>query len=198
LLAGLALAAIGQGLALGFFGPESHTYPADVLPPGDFTAGSVVAGWLQLLAPVAAIVLVLLVRWLLRASRYGLALRAIAENPRAARLLGIDVERLIAQTFFLSSALGGVAGTLFALSVNSAAVGMDQPVELRGLAIIILGGMGSVPGAIVGGFALALIEVFSGPMVGVQYRDAIPFAVLFLVLALRPSGLLGRHALRAA
>ena len=94
-------------------------------------------------------------------------------------------------------ALGGVAGTLYALSVNSVAVGMDQQVELRGLAIIVLGGMGSVPGAVVGGFAMALVAVFGGSVVGAPYRDAMAFVVLFLVLVLRPGGIFGRHSLWA-
>jgi branched-chain amino acid transport system permease protein len=197
LIAGLALAAIVQGLAVGFFGPDAHTFPTGTIPSGAFTVGSVAVGWLQLLTAALAIVLLLLLRWLTQASRYGRALRAIAESPRVARLLGIDVERVIAQTFFLASALGGVAGTLYALSVNSVAVGMDQQVELRGLAIIVLGGMGSVPGAVVGGFAMALVAVFGGSVVGAPYRDAMAFVVLFLVLVLRPGGIFGRHSLWA-
>jgi branched-chain amino acid transport system permease protein len=87
---------------------------------------------------------------------------------------------------------------LYGLSFNSAVFSMGEPVELRGLAIIILGGMGSIPGAVIGGFALALVEVFSVSFLASQYRDAIAFAVLFLVLVLRPAGLLGRRAVREA
>jgi branched-chain amino acid transport system permease protein len=198
LISSLAVATILQGLAFGFFGADVHTYPPSALSSGVVTLGSVVIGWVQLLVLALAVVLMLLVRWLIRATRYGRAVRAIAENPRAARLLGIHVERAIGQTFFLASALGGVAGVLYGLTFNSAVFSMGEPVELRGLAIIILGGMGSIPGAVVGGFALALVEVFSVAFLASQYRDAIAFAVLFLVLVLRPTGLFGRLRVREA
>lgn len=198
LISSLAMATILQGLAFGFFGADVHTYPATTLSSGVFTLGSVVIGWVQLLVLIVAVALMLLLRWLIEATRYGRAVRAIAENPRAAQILGINVERAIGQTFFLASALGGVAGVLYGLTFNSAVFSMGEPVELRGLAIIILGGMGSIPGAVIGGFALALVEVFSVSFLASQYRDAIAFAVLFLVLVLRPTGLLGRYRLREA
>jgi branched-chain amino acid transport system permease protein len=87
---------------------------------------------------------------------------------------------------------------LYGLSFNSAVFSMGGPIELRGLAIIILGGMGSIPGAVLGGFLLALVEVFSVSFLASQYRDAVAFAVLFLVLAVWPTGLFGRRALREA
>lgn len=198
LISSLAMATILEGLALGFFGADVQTYPPLALTSGVVRLGPIVANWLQLLVLVVAIVLMGLLQWLIRATRYGRAVRAIAENPLAARLLGVNVEVTIAQTFFLASALGGVAGVLYGLSFNSAVFNMGEPIELRGLAIIILGGMGSIPGAVVGGFALALVEVFSVSFLASQYRDAIAFAVLFLVLVLRPNGLFGRRAVREA
>jgi branched-chain amino acid transport system permease protein len=123
----------------------------------------------------------------------GRALRAVAENPRAARLLGIDVDRVVTRTVVASSALGGLAGILFGLALSdiSPYIGRDQ-MELRGLAVIVLGGMGSITGTAVGGYALGLVEVVALLVFGTNVRAGVAFAVLFGVLVLRPQGLMGR------
>src|SRR5438128_1118806 len=136
--------------------------------------------------------------FLLARTRLGRRIRAVAESPRAARILGVNVDRTIALAFFISSALGGAAGVLFGLAFNSISPDVGRSVELKGLAVIILGGMGSVPGAVIAGFALGLIEVFTVANLGSSFRDAVSFAVLFLVLLVRPSGLLGKAAIREA
>ena len=126
-------------------------------------------------------------------------MRAVAENERAARVLGIDVERTIVLSFAIASALGGAAGVLYGLAFNSISPDMGGSIELRGLAVIIVGGMGSIPGAVLGGFLLGLVEVMSVAITGQSsYRDAIAFAALFLVLLIRPSGILGTRAAREA
>jgi len=124
----------------------------------------------------------------------GRAVRAVAENPRAARLLGISVDRVIALTLVASSALAALSGILFGLALNdiSPYIGRDQ-VELRGLAVIVLGGMGSIPGTFVGGFALGLLESIAILTLGTDVR-AVGFIALFVMLILRPEGLMGRRA----
>jgi branched-chain amino acid transport system permease protein len=124
----------------------------------------------------------------------GRAVRAVAENPRAAQLLGVNVDRVITITLVASSALAALAGILFALALNdiSPYIGRDQ-VELRGLAVIVLGGMGSIPGTFIGGFTLGLLESITILTLGTDVR-AVGFVALFVMLILRPSGLLGRPA----
>jgi branched-chain amino acid transport system permease protein len=131
-------------------------------------------------------------------TRLGREVRAVAESVRAARVLGIDVDRVISASFFISSALGGAAGVLFGLAFNSVSPDMGRSVELKGLAVIILGGMGSMPGAVIAGFALGLTEVFVVAGFGSSWRDAVSFAGLFLILVLRPRGLLGPASVREA
>jgi branched-chain amino acid transport system permease protein len=123
----------------------------------------------------------------------GRAVRAVAENPRAARLLGIDVDRVILVTLVVSSALAGLAGILFGLSLNdiSPYIGRDQ-VELRGLAVIVLGGMGSMVGTAIGGYALGLLEAIA-ILTAPEYVRAVGFIALFVMLCVRPEGLLGRR-----
>jgi branched-chain amino acid transport system permease protein len=173
-------------------GANSVKFPTGTVPnPVWHLAGLTLEGT-QVAIFLLSILLMLLLGYVIRFTQVGRALRAIAENPRAARLLGINVDRLFALTLVISSALGGVAGILFgiALSDISPYIGRDQ-VELRGLAVIVLGGMGSIPGAVVGGYLLGIIEVLVIVFGYTNLRAGVAFAALFLVLVLRPQGLFG-------
>jgi branched-chain amino acid transport system permease protein len=146
----------------------------------------------------SAIVLMLGLSWVLRASTLGRRIRAVAEDRVAAALLGVDLERTIAATFFIASGLGGAAGVLTGLEYNSVTLDMGSPIELKGLAVIILGGMGSVTGAVVGGFILGAVETLAIAYGASAWRDAIVFGVMFVLLVARPTGLFGKRALRQA
>jgi branched-chain amino acid transport system permease protein len=146
----------------------------------------------------SAIALMLGLSWVLRASTLGRRIRAVAEDRIAAALLGVDLERTIAATFFIASGLGGAAGVLTGLEYNSVTLDMGSPIELKGLAVIILGGMGSVTGAVVGGFILGAVETLAVAYGLSPWRDAIVFGVMFVLLVARPTGLFGKRALRQA
>ncbi|MDQ6617581.1 MAG: branched-chain amino acid ABC transporter permease [Actinomycetota bacterium] len=143
---------------------------------------------------IITVALVAVLAWVMVKTPAGRAVRAVAENPRAARLLGVNVDRVITLTLVVSSALAALAGILFALALNdiSPYMGRDQ-VELRGLAVIVLGGMGSIPGTFIGGFTLGLLESLTILILGTDVR-AVGFIALFVMLILRPTGLLGRPA----
>ncbi|HME91842.1 MAG TPA: branched-chain amino acid ABC transporter permease [Myxococcaceae bacterium] len=198
LITSIAVATLFEAIALQLFGPDTSRFPFGTFPERRLQVGAAVVSTLQLGIVAISVVLMVILTYLLRRTRLGRQIRAVAESPRAARILGIDVDRVIAASFFISSALGGAAGVLFALAFNSLSPDVGRSVELKGLAVIILGGMGSVPGAVLAGFAIGLIEVFTVAYLGSSYRDAVSFAVLFSVLLIRPRGLLGRAALREA
>ncbi|HXM17637.1 MAG TPA: branched-chain amino acid ABC transporter permease [Candidatus Tumulicola sp.] len=198
LISSIAVGMIYVSAANGLFGPDMRRFPADVVQTRSFAIGPATVTDLQLIIVAVCIALMLGLQFLLKRTRLGAAIRAVAENPRAAQLLGIDLEGVIAQTFFIASALGAVAGILFGLNFNAVSPQMGESVELKGLAIIILGGMGSIPGSVLGGYLIGLSEVFSVALLSSGYRDAIVFAILFVVLVVRPGGLLGRRTLRAA
>jgi branched-chain amino acid transport system permease protein len=168
------------------------------VPTRTLKIGDAVVSELQIVIIAIALFMLVGLTWLLRRTRLGRRIRAVAENPKAARVLGVDVDRIISASFFVSSALGAAAGILFGLAFNNVAPDMGRSVELKGLAVIVLGGMGSMPGAALAGLALGLLEVFTVAWVGSSYRDVVAFGVLFLVLVLRPRGLLGSAALREA
>ncbi len=198
LISSLAMATVFEAIALQIFGPDISRFPQGTFSDRMVQIGGAQASLLQLCIVGISVVLMALLTLLLTRTRLGRRIRAVAESPRAARILGVDVDRTIAMAFFLSSALGGAAGVLFGLAFNSISPDVGRSVELKGLAVIILGGMGSVPGAVIAGFALGLIEVFTVAHIGSSFRDAVSFAVLFLVLIARPHGLFGRAAAREA
>ena len=199
LISSLAMATVFEAAALLLWGPNVTRFPFGTLPQGKpIPVLGVEVSRLQLTTVGVAILLFLVLTWLVQGTRLGREVRAVAESPRAARILGVNVDRAIGASFFISSALGGAAGVLFGLAYNAIAPDMGRSVELKGLAVIILGGMGSMPGAVIAGFALGLSEVFVVAHLGASWRDAVSFAGLFLILVLRPRGLLGQAALREA
>lgn len=199
LISSIAMAIIFESAALGIFGARTVRFPANTMATHVWCLGGVVITSLQIyIVLVVGFLMVGLTQFLKRA-RVGKAIRAVAENERAARLLGINVDGIIAFTFFISSALGGAAGILFGLYFDAMSPDMGRSIELKGLAVIVLGGMGSIPGAILGGLAFGLSEVLTVALTGSSnLRDAVAFTVLFAILLLRPSGLLGRARIREA
>jgi len=198
LISSIALATILEAVVSQVFGPDVERFPHGTVPTRTLQVGGAVVSELQIVIIAIAAAMLLGLTWLLRRTRLGRRIRAVAESPKAARVLGVDVDRVIAASFFLSSALGAAAGVLFGLAFNNVAPDMGRSVELKGLAVIVLGGMGSMPGAALAGLALGLLEVLTVATIGSSYRDAVAFGVLFLVLVLRPRGLLGSAALREA
>ena len=198
LISSIALATILEAAVSQIFGPDVERFPHGTVPTRTLQVGGAVVSELQIVIIAIAAAMLLGLTWLLRRTRLGRRIRAVAESPKAARVLGVDVDRVIAASFFLSSALGAAAGVLFGLAFNNVAPDMGRSVELKGLAVIVLGGMGSMPGAALAGLALGLLEVLTVATIGSSYRDAVAFGVLFLVLVLRPRGLLGSAALREA
>ena len=198
MITSIAVATMLQALAQGYWGSSDQRFPFGSYPDGIYIFGDVYILQLQIIILVVSLVLMIGLTMMLKYLPIGKAIRAVAESQRTARLLGINVERVISQTFFISSALGGAAGILYGLLFSfSPTVGNN--LELKGLSVIILGGMGSIVGAVIGGFLLGLIEVATISMTdSSSYRDAVAFTLLFLILLARPQGLLGRKRAREA
>jgi len=179
------------------FGAEIYSYPANPFGrlPAAANFGSEAAPipvrTVQVIIFGVSMVVLLLLTYFIHGTRTGKALRAVAEDPVTARLLGINTDRLIVLTFFVSSVLGGLAGSLVGLSVSIAGPYFGIAFGLKGLAVIVLGGLGSIPGTVLGGLLIGLAESFV-PSQHVAYRDAVPFALLFVILLVRPYGLLGQ------
>src|SRR5581483_379304 len=177
MIATIGAATCLTSLAEGYFGAENLRFPAQTLPVETVSLAGVSITELELGIILLALALMALLLWGLKQSRLGRALRAVAESPRAAALLGV---------------------VLIALYSNSVFPHMGQPMLHKGIAVVILGGMGDVRGALLGGFFLGFAEVFSVAYIGSTMRDAVAFGLLFAILLLRPQGLFGRAAQRRA
>jgi branched-chain amino acid transport system permease protein len=199
LISTIGVSLIFQNVALAGFGPDSYGFPFGAFPTGSLTIGDAVVQPVQVFIVGLALLLMIALTLLLRMTRLGQAIRAVAANRLAAQLLGVNVQRTIAITFFLASALGALAGILYSLNLTDVvAFDMGNQIQLRGLAIIVVGGMDSMPGVLLGSLFLATSETIGIVEIGSSYSDAIAFGLLFLMLIVRPSGLLGRRGLRAA
>jgi branched-subunit amino acid ABC-type transport system permease component len=136
-----------------------------------------------------------LLYWALNRTRFGLGIRAVIDHRRAAEIVGLPVKRLLMLAFVLASAIGGLAGFLIAAADHQITPMFGMWATTKGLIAMMLGGLGSVPGAILGGLALGVIEAHAQALAGPQVRDLIAWGLLFAVLALWPGGLLGARRL---
>ncbi len=156
-----------------------------------FTWGGLAVVELRLYVLVVSLLLIAALTLFIKRTRLGKAVRAVAQNRQAAVLMGVDVDRVSAIVFALGSVLGVAAGaSVGALFAIAPVVG--EGLVIKGFAILILGGLGSIPGAIVGGFVLGVAETLGAGLVSSAYKDVIAFLVMILVLLFRPEGLLGR------
>ena len=174
-------------------GADSKNYP-NPLPPIQFALGSAVLRLREILIWVIAILLMLGLHLFVQRSKMGKAMRATAQDPEAARMMGVEVDRIIVIAFFLGSALAGASGLIFGLYYNFTSFIIGFTAGLRAFTAAVLGGIGNVPGAMLGGVIIGLIEAMGGQFIATAWTDVIIFSILVLVLVFRPAGLLGRVA----
>ena len=142
----------------------------------------------------AAILMMLGLAYLVSRTRLGRAMRAVALDREAAAMMGVDVDRVIVMTFFIGSALAGAGGVLTGLVFTRVWHTMGFTAGLKGFSSAVIGGIGNIPGAMLGGMLIGLLEAFAAGFISSTFRDVIVFAVLILFLLIRPSGLLGATA----
>jgi branched-chain amino acid transport system permease protein len=159
----------------------------------NFKLGSVILDYTQIGLIVSSLLLVFGVHLLVTKTWVGRAMRATSEDLDAARMMGVEVDNVIRNTFFLGSALGGVAGVMNGLYYLSIRFDMGWVMGLKGFTAAIIGGLGNVYGAMFGGYIVAAVEVLVVALIpeGSRYKDVFVFLLLILVLVFRPSGLLG-------
>ncbi|MEB3309173.1 MAG: branched-chain amino acid ABC transporter permease [Snowella sp.] len=179
-------------------GAESYTFPSNTYGnlPAAINFGSpdkpIPIRTVQIIIFFVCAAILSLLTYFINASRFGKAMRAVAEDQVTASLLGINTNLFIVATFFVSSFLAGVAGTLVGSSVSISGPYFGITFGLKGLAVIVLGGLGSIPGAVLGGLMIGLTEAFV-PADYSAYKDAVAFSILLIMLLVKPEGLLGRR-----
>jgi branched-chain amino acid transport system permease protein len=180
-----------------FVGAESYNFPADIYGslPAAINFGTIdkpiTIRTVQIVIFGVSAVILTILTYAINFTKLGKAMKAVAENATTASLLGINTDFFIVLTFFVSGFLGGFAGTLVGSSVSIAGPYFGIGFGLKGLSVIVLGGLGNISGAVVGGLVLGLAESFV-PADLSAYKEAVAFALLFIVLLIRPQGLLGK------
>jgi branched-chain amino acid transport system permease protein len=191
------ITAIGMALLLEYgvqllFGSTPRNFPA-VFPVTQFHLGALTVSSNQLIVIAVTAVLLIALHWIVNRTRLGAAMRAVSLNPRAAQLVGINLNTVVTFTFALGSALAGAGGVLYAMNYPSIDPFMGVMPGLKAFVAAILGGIGSLPGAALGALILGAAETFVGGSAYSTYKDAIAFGLLILIMLFRPSGLLGRY-----
>jgi branched-chain amino acid transport system permease protein len=192
------ITAIGVSLFLEYagqlgFGAEPRTFPA-LFPQRDFALGGLAISSNQLLVIGVAAALLVALQAIVHRTRIGTAMRALSLNPVAAQLMGINTDVVISFTFGLGSALAGAGGVLYAMNYPSIDPLMGVMPGLKAFVAAVLGGIGNIRGAALGGLILGLAETFVAGSPWSTYKDAVVFGILIVILLFRPAGLLGRLA----
>lgn len=188
--ANLVVLSIAQSIS----NTEVMRFPFGTFPIVVFKFAGLRVSMLQVVMAVIAVFLVVFLSYYLFRTNYGRQVRAVAGNERAAVLSGVNPNVIYFQTFFLSGALAGAAGVLIGLAFNSIHFLMGDPFLLFGFVVIVLGGLGSIPGALIGGLLLGMIQTLSVAFLPTGLTDTIVFTLLFLILVIRPNGLFGKTA----
>ncbi|MBP1044163.1 branched-chain amino acid ABC transporter permease [Vagococcus sp. BWB3-3] len=195
LITAIGVSFLIQNLMVYFVGPEVRAFP-QAIKPKNYDLGLFEISNIQVIILVTTIVLMVLLQFIVKGTKMGKAMRAVSVDPDAAKLMGINVDRTISFTFAIGSALAAAAGVLIGLYYNSIDPLMGVTPGLKAFVAAVFGGIGIIPGAALGGFAIGVIETFisGSPIEGMaQYKDAIVYGILIVILLIKPAGLLGKN-----
>src|SRR5215472_14944451 len=172
------------------WGPQAQRFP-QLLPNWRWTIGGAEVTFKQVVLFAVALILMISLSHLVKRTTLGKAMRATAQDADAARMMGIDVDRVVVLTFFLGSALAGAGSLFFGLYYGFTGYYIGYTTGLRAFTSAVLGGIGSIPGAVLGGIFIGLTQSLGGQLIGVKWTDVIIFSILIVVMVFRPNGLLG-------
>ena len=169
----------------------ADTKSMDTLVPGNVTFGPVTVSYTAILTIIVAVIAMVALTLLVQKTKLGKAMRAVSEDMGAAQLMGISLNRTISFTFAVGSALAGIGSVLYLCAYSQASPTMGSMLGLKAFVAAVLGGIGSIPGAMVGGFAIGLLEALVAAVGLSVWKDAVVFAILIVVLLVKPSGIMG-------
>jgi branched-chain amino acid transport system permease protein len=175
------------------WGPQTQRFP-QLLPNWRWNVGQAEITFKQVVLCVTGLVLMLALNYVVQKTTLGKAMRATAQDADAAKMMGVDVDRVIVLTFFLGSALAGAGSLFFGLYYGFTGYYIGYTTGLRAFTSAVLGGIGNIPGAVLGGLLIGLIQSLGGQFLEVKWTDVIIFSILIVVMVFRPAGLLGSQA----
>jgi branched-chain amino acid transport system permease protein len=192
LITAIGVSLLLENLGMVLFGARPRAFP-EIIPSRRVAMGSIVIGSHQLLVLAVSLALMALLQLVVHRTKAGKAMRAVSFSTDAARLMGIATDRIIAFTFAIGSALAAAAGVLVGLYLPRVDPLMGLIPGIKAFVAAVLGGIGNIPGAMVGGLVMGIAETMVVAYLAPTYRDAIAFALLILILLFKPSGLLGKR-----
>ncbi|MBS7791653.1 branched-chain amino acid ABC transporter permease [Roseococcus sp. SDR] len=194
LVSSLGFLILFENLVLVRWGSDARAIPS---PFGDanWRIGDVVIGLPQLFGLILSISLVFGLQALLKRTKLGRGIRSLAENAETATMLGVEVDRVAPRLFLLAGLFCALAGVLFSLSYQLVSPYMGDQVALKGLSAMVLGGMGNIWGAVIGGLVIGLVEIFAVGALSADHVNVVVFGILLLSLIIKPTGLFGDPAL---
>ncbi|HHY11812.1 MAG TPA: branched-chain amino acid ABC transporter permease [Firmicutes bacterium] len=190
LISAIGMSIFLRNLTLAVMGPQTRAFPVP-FEVRHFSIGRLRINSFDVLILVTSVGLMIGLHFLVQKAKIGKAMRATAQDMETASLMGIDVNRVIAFTFAVGSALAAAAGVLIGMNFNAVEPSMGMMPGLKGFVAAVLGGVGSIPGAMIGGILLGMAEVMGVALLRSEWRDAIAFGILALVLLIKPSGIFG-------
>ncbi|HNQ01785.1 MAG TPA: branched-chain amino acid ABC transporter permease [Syntrophales bacterium] len=182
-----------QNAVMLIYGARFQVYPEDLIPEASFDLFGLYIPAVRILVLCVSLALMAALYAFIQKTRIGTAIRAAAIDQDAARLMGIDVDRVILLVFLIGPALGGVAGLMVGLQYGQINFTMGWTYGMKAFTAAILGGIGNIPGAMLGGLLLGVIEALGSAYISIAWKDAIAFLVLIVILIVRPTGLLGER-----
>ncbi|MBH1963296.1 MAG: branched-chain amino acid ABC transporter permease [Comamonadaceae bacterium] len=200
LITAIGMSILLQTLAMIIWKPNYKPFPT-LLPTEPFLIGGAVITWTQIMVLSVTAVSLAVLMWVVHYTKLGRAMRATAENPRVAGLMGVKPDMVISATFIIGAILAAIAGVMYASNYGTVQHTMGFLPGLKAFTAAVFGGIGNLAGAVIGGLLLGLIEaigsgylgVLTGGLLGSHYTDIFAFVVLIIILTLRPSGLLGER-----
>lgn len=175
------------------YGARVYVYPDSLRPSFTISLMGLPVPGMRILIIAASVILMVLLWAFIQRTRMGAAIRAVAIDPGAARLMGINVDRVISLVFLIGPGLGGAAGLMVGVYYGQIDFMMGWMYGLKAFTAAILGGIGNIPGAMLGGFLLGVTESLAAAYIAMAWKDAIAFLVLILILIIRPTGILGER-----
>ena len=192
LITAIGVSYLLQNLMIYFFSPDTRPFP-QAIERKLYTFSGISVSNIQLLILFVSVSLMLLLQIIVKGTKMGKAMRAVSTDPEAAQLMGINVDNVISFTFVLGSSLAGAAGVLVGIYYNSISPLMGVTPGLKAFVAAVFGGIGIIPGAMVGGYVIGIIETLVSAYGGSMFKDAVVYLILIIILIVKPSGIFGKN-----
>lgn len=190
LISAIGMSIVISNMVVLINGPQREVYPK-LLPNYNFQIGQLSISMLQMIIIIISFILMYILYYIVHKTKVGLAMRAVSHNTNTARLMGINPDKIISYTFLIGSCLAAVAGVLVGTYYNIADPNIGMMYGLKAFVAAVLGGIGNIYGAVVGGIILGVAEVFGVAFISPSLRDAIAFGILIFILIVKPTGIFG-------